>query len=108
MATKIYDSGDQWFWRNAAGCIWNYLNADFKGHLHTAAIHRESADSKFHEKLGLIPGSYFLICMGGLVSDNKRRSDLLKDFLKSKLNRKLVIVGDQPFEMKWALSLNEN
>jgi glycosyltransferase involved in cell wall biosynthesis len=61
---------------------------------------RETAEEKYIEKWGLVPESYFLI-VGRLVPDNN--ADLIIDgFLKSSSKRKLVIVGDQPFEDEWA------
>jgi glycosyltransferase involved in cell wall biosynthesis len=80
------------------------FNADSKV-IAYGANPRESADSKFIEKWGLIPESYFLI-VGRLVPDNN--ADLIiEGFLKSNSNRKLVIVGDQPFEDEWAAELKK-
>lgn len=61
---------------------------------------REFVDSKPIEKWNLESHSYFLI-VGRLVPDNN--ADLLiEGFLKSDSKRKLVIVGDVPFQDEWA------
>lgn len=66
---------------------------------------RESVDSKYIEKWNLAPESYFLI-VGRLVPDNN--ADLIiEGFIKSSSDRKLVIVGDQPFEDEWAEQLKK-
>ncbi|PRY89876.1 DUF1972 domain-containing protein [Mongoliibacter ruber] len=55
------------------------------------------------EKWNLVPHDYFLI-VGRLIPDNN--ADLiLGGFLKSKTKRKLVIVGDVPFEDEFANKL---
>lgn len=61
---------------------------------------RESVDSKPIEKWNLKSHSYYLI-VARLVPDNN--ADLIiEGFLKSDSKRKLVILGDVPFEDKWA------
>ncbi len=64
---------------------------------------RESVVSKPIEKWNLASRSYYLI-VARLVPDNN--ADLIIDgFLKSDSKRKLVILGDVPFEDKWASRL---
>lgn len=64
---------------------------------------RESVESTFIQKWNLAPQSYFLI-VGRLVPDNN--ADLIiEGFLKSNSTRKLVIIGDVPFEDAWANKL---
>lgn len=66
---------------------------------------RESVESKPIEKWNLEPQSYFLI-VGRLIPDNN--ADLLiEGFLQSDSKRKLVIVGDVPFQDEWAETLKE-
>jgi glycosyltransferase involved in cell wall biosynthesis len=64
---------------------------------------RESVESTFIQKWNLEPQSYYLI-VGRLVPDNN--ADLIiEGFLKSNSTRKLVIIGDVPFEDAWANNL---
>ncbi len=64
---------------------------------------RESVDSKPIEKWNLGSRSYYLI-VARLVPDNN--ADLIiEGFLRSDSKRKLVILGDVPFEDKWASRL---
>jgi len=64
---------------------------------------RESVESTFIQKWNLEPQSYYLI-VGRLVPDNN--ADLIiEGFLKSNSTRKLVIIGDVPFEDAWANKL---
>ncbi len=103
MATKFYDQviNDSEEMRRV---YLELFDADSKV-IAYGANPRESAESKFIEKWGLIPESYFLI-VGRLVPDNN--ADLIiEGFLKSNSNRKLVIVGDQPFEDEWADQLKK-
>ncbi|WP_075350168.1 glycosyltransferase [Algoriphagus marinus] len=103
MATKLYDQviNDSEEMRRV---YLELFNADSKV-IAYGANPRESAESKFIEKWGLTTESYFLI-VGRLVPDNN--ADLIIDgFLKSSSNRKLVIVGDQPFEDEWANELKK-
>lgn len=66
---------------------------------------RESVESTPIEKWNLEPHSYFLI-VGRLIPDNN--ADLLiEGFLQSDSKRKLVIVGDVPFQDEWAETLKE-
>ncbi|MEM9324880.1 MAG: DUF1972 domain-containing protein [Bacteroidota bacterium] len=61
---------------------------------------RESKNPALIQKWDLTPGGYYLI-VGRLIPDNN--SDIvLKGFLKSTSNRKLVIVGDVPFQDEFA------
>jgi glycosyltransferase involved in cell wall biosynthesis len=103
MATKYYDQviNDSEEMRRV---YLELFNADSKV-IAYGANPRENAESKFIEKWGLTTESYFLI-VGRLVPDNN--ADLIIDgFLKSTSNRKLVIVGDQPFEDEWANQLKK-
>lgn len=103
MATKLYDQviNDSEEMRRV---YLELFNADSKV-IAYGANPRETADSKFIEKWGLTTESYFLI-VGRLVPDNN--ADLIIDgFLKSNSSRKLVIVGDQPFEDDWADELKK-
>jgi len=64
---------------------------------------RESVSVEYLEKWEITPQDYFLI-VGRLVPDNN--ADLIiQGFLKSDSKRKLVIVGDVPFEDDWANDL---
>lgn len=64
---------------------------------------KESVAEDPIKKWGLMKQEYFLI-VGRLVPDNN--ADLIiEGFLKSESKRKLVIVGDVPFEDKWASAL---
>ena len=64
---------------------------------------KESVSEEPIQKWGLASRSYFLI-VGRLVPDNN--ADLIiEGFLKSKSKRKLVVVGDVPFEDAWASRL---
>ncbi len=66
---------------------------------------REFVESKPIEKWNLESHSYFLI-VGRLIPDNN--ADLLiEGFLKSDSKRKLVIVGDVPFQDEWADPLKQ-
>lgn len=103
MATKFYDQviNDSEEMRRV---YLELFDADSKV-IAYGANPRESAEIKFIEKWGLIPESYFLI-VGRLVPDNN--ADLIiEGFLKSNSNRKLVIVGDKPFEDEWADELKK-
>jgi glycosyltransferase involved in cell wall biosynthesis len=103
MATKFYDQviNDSEEMRRV---YLELFDADSKV-IAYGANPRESAEIKFIEKWGLIPESYFLI-VGRLVPDNN--ADLIiEGFLKSNSNRKLVIVGDKPFEDEWADQLKK-
>lgn len=63
------------------------------------------ADKSFIEKSGLEKGGYYLI-IGRLVPDNN--ADLLiKGFLESSSQKKLVIVGDVPYQDKYAQNLKD-
>ncbi|MFC4213102.1 DUF1972 domain-containing protein [Pedobacter lithocola] len=57
------------------------------------------------ERLQLKPNDYYLI-VGRLIPDNN--ADLIiKGFLKSKSNKKLVVVGDVPYSDRYATGLKE-
>lgn len=57
-------------------------------------------DSKFFKKLKLKKNSYYLI-VGRLIPDNNALL-IIKAFLKSKSNKKLVVVGDEPYNDKYS------
>lgn len=103
MATRFYDQviNDSDEMRRV---YLELFNADSKV-IAYGANPRKNADTKFIERWGLSPESYFLI-VGRLVPDNN--ADLIiEGFLNSDTNRKLVIVGDQPFEDEWADELKK-
>lgn len=103
MATKFYDQviNDSEEMRRV---YLELFNAESKV-IAYGANPRETAETSYIEKWGLTTESYFLI-VGRLVPDNN--ADLIIDgFLKSDSKRKLVIVGDQPFEDEWANELKK-
>lgn len=103
LATKFYDQviNDSEEMRRV---YLELFNADSKV-IAYGANPRESVESKPIEKWNLEPHSYFLI-VGRLVPDNN--ADLLiEGFLKSDSKRKLVIVGDVPFQDEWADPLKQ-
>lgn len=66
----------------------------------------ENRDSNILTKLSLEPYNYILI-VGRMIPDNN--SDLIiKSYKKSKLKKKLVIVGDVPYKDFYANSLKKN
>lgn len=98
LATKFYDQviNDSEEMRRV---YLELFNADSKV-IAYGANPREFVESKPIEKWNLESHSYFLI-VGRLVPDNN--ADLLiEGFLKSDSKRKLVIVGDVPFQDEWA------
>lgn len=101
MATKYYDQliNDSDEMRRV---YLELFNADSKV-IAYGANPREAVDKKPLEKWGLESRAYFLI-VGRLVPDNN--ADLIiEGFIKSNSKRKLVIVGDVPFEDDWANDL---
>lgn len=66
---------------------------------------RESVDSAPIKKWDLESRDYFLI-VGRLVPDNNAEL-IVNGFLKSDSKRKLVIVGDVPFEDEWSSRLKQ-
>lgn len=98
LATKFYDQliNDSDEMRRV---YLELFNADSKV-IAYGANPRESVDSKPIERWNLKSHSYYLI-VARLVPDNN--ADLIiEGFLKSDSKRKLVILGDVPFEDKWA------
>ena len=103
LATKLYDQviNDSEEMRRI---YLKLFNADSKV-IAYGANPREFVESDPIEKWNLESHSYFLI-VGRLVPDNN--ADLLiEGFLKSDSKRKLVIVGDVPFQDEWADPLKE-
>lgn len=103
LATKFYDQviNDSEEMRRI---YLKLFNADSKV-IAYGANPREFVESDPIEKWNLESHSYFLI-VGRLVPDNN--ADLLiEGFLKSGSKRKLVIVGDVPFQDEWADPLKE-
>lgn len=67
---------------------------------------RHSKNPTLIHQFGLIPNEYFLI-VGRLIPDNN--SDLLLEgFKKANSNKKLVIVGDVPYQDAYAQSMKAN
>ncbi|MDI1323958.1 MAG: DUF1972 domain-containing protein [Algoriphagus sp.] len=98
LATKFYDQliNDSDEMRRV---YLELFNADSKV-IAYGANPRESVDSRPIERWNLKSHSYYLI-VARLVPDNN--ADLIiEGFLKSDSKRKLVILGDVPFEDKWA------
>lgn len=61
---------------------------------------RQSTDPSLIQRWGLNPGSYYLI-VGRLIPDNNA-DIIVKGFMKSQANRKLVVVGDVPYKDEYA------
>ncbi len=103
LATKFYDQliNDSDEMRRV---YLELFNADSKV-IAYGANPRESVDPTPIGKWGLIPKDYFLI-VGRLIPDNN--ADLIiQGFIQSNSKRKLVIVGDVPFEDEWANQLKD-
>jgi glycosyltransferase involved in cell wall biosynthesis len=66
---------------------------------------RESKQPQLIEKWNLVKNDYYLI-VGRLIPDNNAGL-ILNGFIKSKSNRKLVIVGDVPFEDDYARNIKK-
>lgn len=80
------------------------FNRDSKVMAYGANI-RYSKDSSLISKWNLAAGSYYLV-VGRLIPDNN--CDLiLNGFLQSSTSRKLVIVGDVPYEDQYAESIKD-
>lgn len=98
LATKFYDQliNDSDEMRRV---YLELFNADSKV-IAYGANPRESVDSEPIERWNLTSHSYYLI-VARLVPDNN--ADLIiEGFLKSESKRRLVILGDVPFEDEWA------
>ncbi|RNL56920.1 DUF1972 domain-containing protein [Pedobacter jejuensis] len=101
VATKLYDK----IITDAEGMRQVYLKEFDKDSTVIAYGAPKFAEAEPHliERLKLIPNDYYLI-VGRLIPDNN--ADLIiKGFLKSKSNKKLIIVGDVPYADKYASGL---
>lgn len=104
MATKFYDQliNDSDEMRRV---YLELFNADSKV-IAYGANPREAVDKQPLEKWSLESRDYFLI-VGRLVPDNN--ADLIiEGFIKSNTKKRLVIVGDVPFDDEWANNLKKN
>ncbi|MFY0687743.1 MAG: DUF1972 domain-containing protein [Cyclobacteriaceae bacterium] len=64
---------------------------------------RESRNASLIDKWNLQPNDYYLI-VGRMVPDNNA-DILVKGFIKSSVKKKLVVVGDVPYQDEWASKL---
>ena len=98
MSTKLYDYiiNDSDAMRDI---YLNEFNTDSTVIAYGANI-RESTNPKLIEKWELQKSEYYLI-VGRLIPDNNA-DVIVKEFCKSNSNKKLVIVGDVPYQDKYA------
>jgi len=77
----------------------NIFNCDSKVIAYGANI-RFSKNPEFINEFGLVKENYYLI-VGRLIPDNNANI-IIREYLKSKSSKKLVVVGDVPYKDKYA------